>query len=228
VVGTGTWESVVPEETWRAVHALLADPLRDTNRGRQAYRTLLGGLARCVCGAPVYGGKSSHGHQIYRCDDLSGGGGGHVARRAAPIDDYVSDLVVKRLSRSDAADLLVDPHRPDTNALRAEANALRARLESVGLEFAEGELTTSQLRVINDRIGTKLRGIEDQMAEAGRLSVLGPLVHADDVRAAWDRLDLDRRRAVIDILLAITLDSPGRGARVFDPDTVRVTWKLDS
>jgi site-specific DNA recombinase len=57
------------------------------------------------------------------------------------------------------------------------------------------------------------------------VSVLGGLVGVDDVRAVWDGLELDRRRAVIDALMTITLDSPGRGARVFDPDTVQIEWK---
>jgi hypothetical protein len=37
--------------------------------------------------------------------------------------------------------------------------------------------------------------------------------------------DLDRLRAVLDLLLFIELRSPGRGARRFHPDAVGVTWK---
>ena len=39
-------------------------------------------------------------------------------------------------------------------------------------------------------------------------------------------LDLSRKRAVIKTLMAVTLHSPGRGARLpFDPATVTVTWR---
>jgi hypothetical protein len=41
IVGTGNWEPLVGEETWRAVHALLEDPGRKPPRG---VRTLLSGL----------------------------------------------------------------------------------------------------------------------------------------------------------------------------------------
>jgi hypothetical protein len=38
-------------------------------------------------------------------------------------------------------------------------------------------------------------------------------------------VDLSRKRAVIKTLMAVTLHSPGRGARrPFDPATVAVTW----
>jgi site-specific DNA recombinase len=53
--------------------------------------------------------------------------------------------------------------------------------------------------------------------------VFGSLVAVPDVRAAWDGLDLDRRRAVIDALMMITLFLPGRGARVFNPATARIS-----
>jgi hypothetical protein len=228
IVGSGDWPAIVPEETWRAVSALLADPSRADNHGPRTPRTLLGGQARCGrCDSSMYGGKNSRGQPIYRCIALPGGHGGHVARLRNPIDEFVSDLVVDRLSRPDAADLLVNRDKPGTDELHTEANTLRARRESIAVEFAEGELTGGQLRVINERIGNKLRVIENQIAEAGKLSVLAPLVRADDVRRVWDGLDLDRRRAVIAALFTVTLHSPGRGARGFNPDTVRIQWKTD-
>jgi hypothetical protein len=141
------------------------------------------------------------------------------------VDKYVTDVVAERLSRDDAADLLIDHDRPDVEELRGAARTLRARLEELGAEFASGELPASQLRVINDSIAAKLAAIEMEIADAGRVSALGNLVGVDDVRAVWDELDLDRRRAVIDALMMITLFSPGRGARVFDPDTVGIGWK---
>jgi hypothetical protein len=36
----------------------------------------------------------------------------------------------------------------------------------------------------------------------------------------WEGLGDDRRRAVVDALMVVTLNPAGRGARVFDPDKV--------
>jgi len=61
------------------------------------------------------------------------------------------------------------------------------------------------------------------MADSRRADVLGPLVNAGDVRAVWTVLGPDRQRAVVDALMTVTLHSPGRGRRNFDPDSVEVT-----
>jgi hypothetical protein len=64
IVATGNWEPLVPEETWRAVRAILDDRARKPPRG---VRTLLGGLALCPCSNITVGSHSHTGHQMYRC-----------------------------------------------------------------------------------------------------------------------------------------------------------------
>ena len=63
------------------------------------------------------------------------------------------------------------------------------------------------------------------MADAGRTDVLGPLVHAKDVQAAWDGLGTDRRRAVIDALVTVVIMPAGQGAKKFREETVVVTQR---
>jgi site-specific DNA recombinase len=139
IVGTGQWQPLVSEETWRAVSAILEDPVRKPPRG---VRTLLGGLARCPCGNVVTGMPSRTGHHIYRCAPAGRNAayqGGHVARRAAPVEEFVERAVIARLSRPDAAGLLApQPNGPDVAGLREEAAAIRASLE---------EMTTPSLGV---------------------------------------------------------------------------------
>ncbi len=229
IVGSGTWPALVSEETWRAVHAVLDDPAR--RRKTRGVRSLLGGLARCYCGAPAYGTRGSRGAPAYRCREMAGtprgtGGRGHVCRLAGPVDHYVSSIVIERLSRPDAADLLIDHSRPDVDALRNQAQVLRERLAEIAREFADDpSMPVTMVRTMTERVQTKLTDVENQIADAGRVSVLGGLIGAEDVRAVWDGLDLDRHRAVIDALMSITLNSPGKGKRVFDPATVLITPK---
>ena len=40
-----------------------------------------------------------------------------------------------------------------------------------------------------------------------------------------DGLSLDRRRALIDVLMTVTIAPVGRAARGFDPASVRIDWK---
>jgi hypothetical protein len=73
---------------------------------------------------------------------------------------------------------------------------------------------------------SKIASIDAKMADAGRVNVLGDLVHAKDVRAVWEALSVDRQRVVIDALMIIKIMPPGRGARTFRPETVIITPRM--
>jgi site-specific DNA recombinase len=219
-IGPGTWPAIVPEETYRAALAVLDDPARRTTP-TTARRYLLAGLSRCACGAAVITARTQHGQRTYRCGQHRG----HLSVAAEPRDKWVTATVIDRLSRPDAVELLERDDRVDVTALREEASALRVRLTELADLFADGTITAAQLASGTDRARTRLAVVEQELASAGGVSVVSELVTADDVQAVWDRLDLDRRRAVIDTLMTVTFHSPGRGARHFRPETVDIEWK---
>ncbi len=214
------WPALVPEETWRAAVDMFADPQRRT--APRSARALLTGLALCgTCGVTIHGGGGARrGFRNYRCPS-----GAHFSRMAEPVEDYVGRLVVARLAREDAADLLADTDRPDAGQLRTEASALRVRLDALAVDYADGVLTREQVRAATARLREHLSDVEARMADAGRVSVLGPLVGAEDVRAAWAGMDADRQRAVVGALMVVTVHAPGRGVRTFRPESVGITWR---
>ena len=227
IVGQGNWEPLVSEETWRAVQAILEDPSRKPPRG---VRTLLGGLASCPCGNVVAGGPSHTGHRVYRCSPQTRNRawpGGHVARQAAPVEDYITAVVIARLSRPDAADLVATPEGgPDVTALREEAAAIRQNLDELAADRAVGLITRAQLLAATERATGRLDAIGAELEEAATENVLAPLAAAENAAGLWDWLDLSRKRAVIKTLMTITLHSPGMGNRIgFDPATIQVTWR---
>lgn len=221
IVAAAAWPAIVDESTWRAVDAMLNHAASKSTP--TSARHLLSGLALCgVCGATVHaGGAARRGVRAYRC----GSSTGHFARMAEPVEAFVSETVVNILSRPDARNLLHAEDRPDTDALRLDAIGLRERLDGLAVDFADGILTTSQIRTATERLRARLSDIEGQLADAGRVDKLGPLIGAPDVRAAWDALSVSRQRAVIDLLMTVTILPPGRGTRNFNPDTVRMEPK---
>jgi hypothetical protein len=205
----------------------LEDPARKPPRG---VRTLLGGIARCPCGNVAVGGQSHTGNQVYRCSvptrDRSRPGG-HVARKAAEVDEFIEKLAIGRLSRADAADLVTDNQGgPDVAGLREEAAAIRRNLEEMAADRAVGLISRPQLLAATGRANLRLGEIGAELEHAARENVLAPLVAAENAAELWEGLDLSRKRAVIKTLMSITLHSPGRGARrPFDPATVTITWR---
>lgn len=221
IVADAEWPSLVDEATWQAVNAVLRNPARHT--GAKRGRFLLSGLAMCgVCGSNVQaGGTARRGVRAYRCS----GAQGHFARMAQPIEDYVARVMIARLSKPDANQLLSDESHPDIDNLRQEAQAARSRLDSLAIEFADGELTASQLRAASERLKDRVAKLESYLADAGRVDVLGPLVSSSDVADTWLNLSVGHQRAVLDTLCEIRLHPIGRGVRTFRPESVTITWR---
>lgn len=221
IMGTAEWPALVSEETYRAVLDILEGRRHGIVRASQ---NLLTGIAVCgVCGATAHaGGNTRAGVRGYRCSSTNA----HFSRMADPIDEAVGQYVVARLSRDDARDLLTDSSRvPDPQDLRTEASSLRARLEGVAVEFADGALTAAQLRAITERLRGRLDDVEHQLADQGRVDVLGPLVDAPDMQEAWQSLTIGQRRAVVDMLLTVTIHPVGRGVRTFRADSITVEFR---
>ncbi len=235
IAGPADWPAIVPEESWRAVVAVLSDPERRTNPGGPR-RWLLSGLASCgVCGAPVMsttaGGSRGRGAgPNYACSARK-----CVIRNAAEVDAFVSAVIAERLARPDVADLLARDAGPDVAGLRARKVMLRQRLDSLGEAFGAGDIDARQLTAGSREPRAALIEVDRQLGEASRGSVLAGIADAPKPAAAWRALeDLDRRRAVVGELVEVTIlpaTRKGRpagwkaGESYFDPTTVRVEPK---
>ena len=143
------------------------------------------------------------------------------------METFVEKLVVARLSRSDAADLMtVEESGIDVAALREEAAAIRKNLEEMAGDCAVGRISRAQMLKATEAGNARLAEIGAELDNAALENVLAPLVAAENAATMWTGLDISRKRAVIKTLMSVTLHSPGRGARrPFDPATVEVTWR---
>lgn len=230
VIGAGQWPAVVDEPTWRAVMAVLTDPDRRPG-GRDAppaSRHLLSGIAVCgVCGMSMIS-SSSDGHRVYRCSSKL-----HLTRRAEPIEKWVQTVVLHRLQHPDTAGVLDQAaDRPDLAGLQAEAVLLRAQLDQLAVDYADGLLDRDQLRAAGESRRARLRAVQDRIAAHGRIDVVAPLVAADGMGAAvavWHGYPTSTRREVLARLLRVEVlrVRPGRpkAGAGFDTASVRMLWR---
>ena len=220
IVGAGDWPAVLDLDEWRALQGVLTDPAR--HKAGRPSRYLLSGLARCaVCDGRIFGCHTPRG-RTYMCESRR-----HVARRSDEVDEMVVGLVLARLGAPDARALFTRPDRRDAAAgLRDEENGLRVRLDGLAEAYAAGEVDRAQLRAGTGRLRARLAVVIGRLADLAVTPVVASLLDCDDVGGAWDGLDLDRRRAVVDTLIGVRLHSPGQGARTFNPETVGVEWKV--
>jgi hypothetical protein len=232
VVGPAGWPPILDEATWRGVCAVLGDPGRRTNT-TVARRWLLSGLAVCgVCGDPVKSFSASTRRRntkpVYTCRS-----GKHVVRDAAACDQFVTQVILERLSRPDARELLVPDQQADTAALHARDTALRERLVELGRLYGDGVIDAPQLQAATASIRTQRERITAELAAASRGSVLAGVADAPDPARVWEGLDLSRRRAIVDVLCTVTILPARRGRRpgwrpgesYFDPGSILVQPK---
>ncbi|WP_323099831.1 recombinase family protein [Intrasporangium sp. YIM S08009] len=219
IFGEGNWPPIIDVDTHRAVVAMLRDPSR--HRAGRPRRYLLTGVARCgTCGGRIYGVTEPRG-PLYYCETRR-----HVARRAEEIDDWVALAVIERLTRSDARTLFAPPDGgSEAEELRRHEHELRTRLDGLAAAFADGAIDARQLKEGSARLRPRLEAAAARLASLTTVPVLAPLVGAVDVEHAWDGLEVDQQRAVIEALLHVTIRSAGRGCRSFRPDSVELNWR---
>ena len=241
IVGKAQWPPILDEDVWRGVVAVLKNPARRTNT-TTAHRWLMSGRARCgwtgpdgeVCGGPI---KSFSAHSkkrktgprpVYTCSSNK-----HVIRNAAEVDAFVEAVILERLQRPDAADLLAPDRKGDTAGLHLRDAALQARLDELGRLAGEGVIDPSQLVQATAVIRRQREEITAQLGAKTAGSVLAGVADAPDPAQVWKGLDLSRKRAIVGVLVDVVI-LPARkgrppgwrpGETYFDPATVEITWR---
>ena len=220
VIGKADWTPLIDEDTHRGLVAYLSDPKRVKNTS----------LERKYIGSGVYicgkcGGRMKSvwptGRKTfaYVC-----GVKADILRSGAPLDDFVSAVVVEGLSAPDAHLLLENEHI-DIDALQTERNALRARLDKLADDYAEGVIDHDQMRTGTNKLRTKLAGVNSQLADAARNDpVAGLIAERKQVQQRWDDTSASIRGQVIDVLMTVTVLPCPSGKR-FDPQYVQIEWK---
>jgi hypothetical protein len=221
------WQPIVDRDQWEAVRAILNNPDRRTSPGPTpkwlgSHLYLCGHPDHIDSDPPVVMVHGTAGNSIgaYRCRDS-----GHLARVGPPLDAFVEGVIVERLSRPDAAELLVPRVDVDMKALASEANSLRARITEAGDLWEDGTLSAAEFKRRKARLTEKLSEVEARMTAANGTTPLAGLAGRRDAAKRWADLDLGHKRAVLGALMTVTVLPAIRRGRGFDPATVRIDWK---
>ena len=224
VIGKGDWEPILDESTFDRLLSLLTDPNRRTARGNETVH-LLSGIARCgLCGGVMrVVSRKTRGSRTspaaYNCRSCY-----RIRRKQVDVDEVVSEVLIERLSRPDGPDLMAG----DPIALReavATVEALAARLNIAADEYADGGLTSEQLKRITSRLRPQIEAARSVARSAAPSPELAKFT-TGDMRAAWERASVDARRSLIQVLMAVTIEAVGSGVR-FDPTSIGIEWRVE-
>lgn len=223
----GQWEPIVDDETWERAQRILDDPARKIKVANPGTRISLGsGLFRC----PVCHGRVHRQGRSYTCT-------GHANRIAAPVDEFVENVIVAVLSRPDFRELVCvssSDQRVQTSNLEAEIVRLRGRIERAEKDYADDLIRADDLKRVRDMAEARILEVEMEISTIKSTQASSPVFREVSPAEAYRSADLETRRAVIDLLCDVYITKTDRaetarrnGRRIpFDPtEAVRFEWK---
>lgn len=224
VVGPALWPAIFDEDTLHAIRAVVSDPTRRTSTSYEK-KHQGAGVYRCgKCGAPMKTIKAHGGGRDYRCAEQL-----HLSQKQDPLDEFVSALVVGRLSQPDAVAMFTkEPDRELVPTLSRTREGIQARKDELAALFAAGTIDGSQLKRGSGDLQAKLDVVDAELAAARQRSPVADLALAPDVADRWSALTADVRGKVIDALMTVTVLPVGPGAKrrgFHVSERVRVEWK---
>ncbi|MGW5467706.1 recombinase family protein [Streptomyces chartreusis] len=219
------WPALVPKERWEQVVALLTAPERSVRRDANRKYLLSWGIGECgVCDTQLSAKPRGNARKIlYVCDSKRG----CVGRNAELVEAWVGAVVCARLSQPDAW-AVFGPDDERLERLRAALIDLRRRLNEAAEDYADKLLTREQLRTVSAKLKGQIAELEKEIEAATPkldADMMGGLmgVPLERAEAAWDALDVNQKRKVLEVLnIRVRILPTGRRGPGFDPDFVEV------
>lgn len=231
----GLWEPIVTEQEHHALVAALRTPTSPQlpRRGRGTVtRRLLSPFTRCgKCNARMYGTtneydkKTGEPRVIYRCPGKGFGGCGGVSRKAAPIEEYVTTLVLMEQSKIALRKLEELPPWDREHELSAVLGQIKETTEA----YENQQISGGRYFPLIERLEAKERALrtEKRKYDAKRQARVEA---ATDLTTEWNRPDftLEQKQAAIakSITAIIIHPAPRLGAK-FSPDQLTIVWRTD-
>ena len=202
----GTWEPISQDASFQATFLeagrVLADPARvQTRPGRLKW--LMSYLATGPCGAFMHYMPPRQGRPgRYHCV-----ADGCASIAMEPVDEYVINVVIDRLSQPGARSLFVVPDDDGARLAQTEAARLRSKLAEARASFAEPDgISAASLAEIERRLTPGIEAADKRaIPETTSMPLLDLLKAAEagerHVRPAWDSLAVPARREVLRVVL---------------------------
>lgn len=240
VVGKGSWPAIIGEELGEKIDAVLRDPSRRRNHVGNAPTRYLASVLVCTCGGPMYSRirtrKDGSKHRFYACKREKIGER-HTAIGSEEVDDLVSQVIIARMSKPDALEVLRSALTPEDDTLSEKMQslfqgrtALLARREALEESVIDGEIDTSTFARVEKKIAAQLARVDEELQKITETLGADPLaveLGAEDVIFAdwWESASVEDKRRLTKLLMDIHIQAGKQGAKKFDPTRVKITWK---
>ena len=220
VVGPAAWSGLVTADTFDTAAAIMSDPARLSRKGDSTARWLLSGIALCGrCDRPL-SVLTNRGSRAYQCMHP---GCMRLSRKAEPVDEFVTATLLQLIVDHRASLTASTRHpSPDVAQARADIAGLRARLDGLINQAADGSITPATLAKIEGRLIPQIAAAERRLRAMLLPSVMDGF-DLTDPPASWARLTIAEQRKYVRALISVRVLPAGKGHRTFNPDLVQIT-----
>jgi DNA invertase Pin-like site-specific DNA recombinase len=212
----GDWEPILTMDEHRALVALLTDPARLSSREPRRY--LLTGIAVCgLCGSGLMARPKMDRRRNYLCRACH-----KIGVLAEPLEELVVAAVFERVEGRDFTAHL------QTTRQASPVEAIEAQLAELAQLWAAKEITRTEWLAARAPLQGDLQrereAVRQDERQQARLRALDGY-EGGALRAAWNTMDLSRRRAILRALMSAVVVGPAvPGRNRFDPNRVSVRW----
>ncbi|MGY0060840.1 recombinase family protein [Streptomyces sp. LZ34] len=212
---------IITEDERQALITLFSDPARKTTPGTTPkwFGSLIYECPTCPDAVHTVRGLSRTGVPLYQCQEC-----GRGRQIATQVDDYVTKVLIERLSRPDIVSLIDTGPEVDIEKLRADLVPLQTRKKDASLLFSRGKIDAEQFATSTADINQQIKKIMDDLKAAVGESPLAPFaLNHERAEETWKGLSLGRRRQILRTLCTVELKpapkrKPGRRIKDAPPE----------
>jgi DNA invertase Pin-like site-specific DNA recombinase len=233
IVADAKWPAIITREQHERLVLLRKDPTRRwVTRGRPPQH-LLAGLVecgRCCDQATRMVNRPERGRDYYQCrkPPLGRGCGALVSGRQ--LDALVVERIFAALDSPEFTEALRVPS-PEQEGLAAQLERDEDKLAWLGQEYADDHLPEPAFLAATRKVEERIKKTRAQIARHHRTAAVAALpASLNQLQAAWDSWDLDRRRGLVDVLIEKVVVQPSalgpKTGRRFDRSWATIIWRV--
>ena len=148
-------------------------------------------------------------------------GCGKIRTLAEPVEDLVSEAVLRAVEGGELARLL---SQGDDRVLAEELAGVEDQLRRLGGEWGGGGLDDLAFQVAAKTLGERRAALRRRLEAEAHRYALGEV--PDPLRPAWASMSMRRRRVIVAALIESVVIGPAvRGRNRFSPERVSVNWR---
>jgi site-specific DNA recombinase len=211
------WPALLDEDLLLALTEAFAPKGPQRRAGAAGRRHHWVGLLRCGKCGHALGMNNVGGRERYTCRPNQPGACAGISVTKAPVDDYLDDLLLKRVERERPGS---GEPEDAASGLEDAVEALEKRLEALADDHATGDLDRLAYRAASRKVTERLEQAQEALRVERSRSRKRVTLNPATIRAEWPELPVLEKRALAGAFIERVEVAPAskRGSHVFDPD----------